>query len=538
MGRGLRIGARALAAVVGVLLVLSWLQPPFSDEIASTGRNFFTFARDRTFLPGHHAYGTLYSYLAAVPGAVGVLAGAASAGRSVVAEAYVDWYVAPERLLPWLRVPSLLAGAGLLVFLGRRALRSRRPVAGLVVVAGLAFWPPLLRYAGLAVPDVLAAALIVAAFALRERVDLLRHRLGWRWVVPGVVAGLAIGTKYTVVPVAAGLVLAPLLPRVEGAPPRSRIVDLGVTWAGIAIGFVAATPGWLFQPGRFLDALAREWVHVAQAGHLGDWGTDGLWLVQSLWPGGVLLVVGAVLVCAVSRPTLRAPAVSPAFWGVAVAAVVLWSAEKKSAHYLIPLLAVAAFGLIGPPADADDTRRQRKRLALAALVVLALAQCAVAAVRVMAESFGDGRVEAAAFLRRDVGPSDTVWLAPDYVPVVTSTAPPPWALRGDVPADARRALDAAWDELPRAGRVVRSTAPDLESLRRQSGRVLLVTASGWHGRFLDSIPPQDHPQHADALAAGSGYRLLVSGTDDHSREIAAFGWDGGNRVTVFELVGR
>lgn len=111
-----------------------------------------------------------------------------------------------------------------------------------------------------------------------------------RWLLAGVLAGLAAGTKYT-----AGMVLlVPLLQALDVTAPRQTAARWARLAAGAAAGFVASTPYAVLDPGAFWSGLAQQRQnYLAWSGQEGNL----QWYLHSLyaWGVGPAIAVLAVL---------------------------------------------------------------------------------------------------------------------------------------------------------------------------------------------------------------------------------------------------
>lgn len=195
------------------------------------------------------------------------------------------------------RVPSALAGCGILVGLALGLRTHVRPSALLLCVALAAFDPALIYFSRVGIPEMLALFWYLLAF-----IAILRRPVHVRGaVLAGLFVLLALGTKATTAPAAAGLLAAISL--VPGVPSRLRrqralaftgvvatpivaaiIATLAVgerSWVGQLMSFVGL-PEWtamlstLYRSGRGLSAGDPSAVNLLLAG---SW-TAGV----ALWP--------------------------------------------------------------------------------------------------------------------------------------------------------------------------------------------------------------------------------------------------------------
>jgi hypothetical protein len=221
-----------------------------------------------------------------------------------------------------------------------------------------------------------------------------------RLLAAGLVAGLAISTKYNAAPIA----LVPLAAVL--ASGRRSAGALIVALVAPGAGFLAGTPYAVISLPEFLNGIAFEAWHYGTAGHGYATGTPGLpqawyylrWFSSSAAVGLLaVMLAGAGLVVLARRRDPRA--VTVLLFPVAFFA--LMAAQKvnftRNVLVLIPVMAVlAAVAVSGlaPPA---------RRFALA-LLVLAAVQPAVQAVRASRPIPPDSRLVAGTWLERVSGP--------------------------------------------------------------------------------------------------------------------------------------
>jgi len=161
-----------------------------------------------------------------------------------------------------LRMRTVFLWTSALVILGVFCAARRRSgpweslfAAGLVATS----WE-LAYHARWVAPDAILAALVALFLAALLRAHEGKTSLVWL----GVLAGLAMGTKYT-----AGLLLLPLLLLWwRTAPERQPRRLLGALAACVG-SFLVVTPGALLQPVRFWRDVAFEHFHYSEAGHYG-----------------------------------------------------------------------------------------------------------------------------------------------------------------------------------------------------------------------------------------------------------------------------
>lgn len=377
------------------------------------------------FEPGFYNYGTFYLFLCRLAYDLT----APFQGWGPVPGPFSAWNPDFAHLLLLSRWVSVALGAGtvLLTFkLGERLFGAR---TGWLAAAFLAVAPlpaVLGHYMAVDVPSTFftTLALLLAAAALRQENGA---RARWWMVAAGLAGGLATGTKYTCFPCLFA-VLAPAWRLVQGTTPRGRRdALLGLTGAALASGvaFLVATPGALLETDRFLTDVLYE---------LGR-NREGQGLIFQATPPALLYHLGISLPVGLEWP-LFLLALAGVAWSVRRRRpedVLLWlflipftlllaPAERKFLRYVTPLLPPLLV-LAARCVDEGLAGRRPVVFRLAAGTALAAALLStVAHLGVLAAP--DAREQAAAYLREQTTPGQTVALASDawyYTPPVHPT---------------------------------------------------------------------------------------------------------------------
>lgn len=185
------------------------------------------------------------------------------------------------------------------------------------------------------------------------------------WPVVGVVAGLGLEAKYTIAMLLAGLVVG------FASTRRREIFRLHGPWLAAAIAILILVPNLGWQ-------LAHGWPSAdfasSQRAQTADDTPPLTYLVQAvafLAAGAALAVIGTVWLW--RRSALRPFAVATAFVFAA------WAVEQGRSYYPLPATALAVAAGAVALERWRPVRRRRKRVALAALVVLQLALLVAAA---------------------------------------------------------------------------------------------------------------------------------------------------------------
>jgi hypothetical protein len=271
---------------------------------------------------------------AKVLAAIGILAGGAAPGLEAVPHS--PWMAefcgaAPFafRVLP-AALYALAAGA---VYSVMR--RPRGPVAAYAAVAALIFAPPFFALNALASNESVVTAFSLLALASAARVHDDRD-----WIAPGLLAGLACGTKISGVVILCALPLWALLERPRRQGPR------GAGWyaVGAIAGFLVTWPFLPFRPHALLEHVRLfaefERPHTLFFGPViaPPWYYAPLWIVIGLPP--LLLAAATYEFARGSGPLCRLLRVTTAL-GLA-AAIASHAVLREGLRHLLPLAAVIA----------------------------------------------------------------------------------------------------------------------------------------------------------------------------------------------------
>lgn len=304
-----------------------------------------------TLHPYTFNYPSLPKYLAAVGMAVGFLRGAANLRISEVrqiGEVGYPYYETRGSMQTARQLFAVLSVIALAATGFAAWLAFRRPVtillAPLVLLMSPLFFYQSWTYLNVDIVGTCFVVLTIAACLLAAK----RPSIPQSAVVPGVFAGLAAGSKYTL----AVVVLPVLLSIGFQFTGARRVWAWMAALAATAAAFFAAVPYSLIDIPGFLNGVASEAFHYALAhrGFDGDPGLPQLWYyLRHFASDFVLAAAVAVLgVCVYAAANWRRAAVLMIF-----PAALLWLLSSQRVHFtrnvlsLHPFVAMfAAFGLV------------------------------------------------------------------------------------------------------------------------------------------------------------------------------------------------
>jgi hypothetical protein len=403
------------------------------------------------------------------------------------------------RLARMLSVVFSVMTVWLLWWLGRA---SYGPAAGLLAAAFLSVTMGLANFAHFATPEAVLFFLVLAALGAIEAVGV--NPAPRRYVVAGLVIGLACSTKYTAWPLALPLVAAHVSGRKTFLDrDGSRDSLYRWTWplalAGLAAiaGFVIATPYSVLSARRFLEDLWFNWITGAPQGSLAgqrrSWGVYLLTLANGLgWPLFLAAAAGAARLWTARHqlaPRGRASLLVHTVWILS-----FWGFYGISPHHalrfimpIVPsLLLLGAAGVVSAARDAVPVARRAIVCAVGLVLVYSCAYTAMA----VRKFLQDPRYAAGTWLNDRVGSDTTVgYFAPDpYLPYFSR------------PAFRLQFLDVM-ARSPLKGRDFERQIEDIVA----TGPDVIVDASFYFDRFVGA--PDRFPERADAYArllAGRG----------------------------------
>ena len=369
----------------------------------------------RSLDPGFFSYPTLYMYVIGALDVAGCAGGIALRRFPDIGGCTAAWARNWAPVFMTARMVTATAGiaaVALVVALGRRM----HPLAGWIAGTFLAVAFLHVRDSHYGVTDVPMTTLLLAAVLLILRAHEQPSR--GRFLVAGLVAGLAASTKYNAVIVGASAVLSQALAWVSRGDGRS-VRHTRLLWFTIAAasGFLIGTPYALFAASRVWHDAHAESLHLL-AGHAGIRPDIG-WRYHALvtlpqgvgWPLFIAGVLG-VLVAFVRKP--REAGLIFAF--PLIYYVIAGRGFTVFTRYMIPIvpfLCLAAGAAIATISElAVPGRTRMRRLVAASLVVLCALPTGLKAIaldRVLSRT--DSRVLVADWIEANVWRGASILLA-------------------------------------------------------------------------------------------------------------------------------
>lgn len=293
------------------------------DEFLTIGAAVITLS---ALLPRFYNYPSLYLYLGAAAIAVG-------AGYGLTNDAAGPYLCA--------RVVTALMGVGAvaLTYWACRSVFQTRP-AGLLAAFILCVAPLHVQHSHFATVDVPSTLFVAACLGFA---GLVLKRGSWRdYILCGVMAGLAAGTKYN-----AGLVILSLIAaHFLGGKDRSVGFRRLLAGLGCAIAaFIISTPGVIFQWSAFTHGFLYEVVHSRTGHGLVFAGTGNGFVytfTHSLWYGlgpALAILFGIAAIYGLARLDRRALTILA--FALPYYALISLS-QVRFARYSLPLFPAAA----------------------------------------------------------------------------------------------------------------------------------------------------------------------------------------------------
>ncbi len=372
-GKSLLIMAIVVALVPHVL---QCRQPFFQDEWVINA-DVLRFFGDRTIIPHHKNYPTLYPYLVSpFIGANAVTLKLSGEIRSF-SEIPILYSSEPLKVVWPARAFTVLALLACALIVGAFVAHRHSRLAGLAAGGALLVTPALLRYGAYGLPDV--TTMLFAALALLQALRIAEFRKGavnlsWQVALGGLLAGLATASKYNgavaIIPVLVAIGLVARGNKLSLTSAMSLFAVAGVAMVG---GFLVGCPGWLLVPHSYWTALRSVQLHMA-TGHTGASGVPLLGQLELMVRSAPVLSMAAlVAILAWSRRTDRAGWVAVSL--IVATLILTANAQKQSLQFLFPLFPAAAF-FIGTAVHTWSHRKHPKTvvlvIAVAAIIPVAM----------------------------------------------------------------------------------------------------------------------------------------------------------------------
>ncbi len=380
--------------------------------------------------PHAYIYPPLYLYLQLIVAklhtwslhSAGLMSSPASVSFSPPDRTGYYWYLSIPTFYIWGRALTLLFGAGcvyLVYLIGRKAFGT---AAGLLAAVMLATAPGAVYYSGTLRTDVPMTFMVLLTFLVG--LQILHEGKRHHYFLAGILAGLAIATKYSAWPI-----IAPLLTAHALAPGRRRLLDwnAAVLCGGGVLGVIAGFPELVlrtrpvvlelisdrfFRPGVPLGTLIPYFQYLAV-------GINWFWFIPS--HAGIGLLPVACAIRGAAGGWIRDQRALILVLSFAVPYLAITSTQSYvSPQYmapLIPFLAVlAARGLMIISAYLGVTTRARvPRSAIASLGIIAVVGGPVweSTHLALALRTPDSRVVATGWLTAHVPARSTIAIAED-----------------------------------------------------------------------------------------------------------------------------
>ncbi len=522
------------------------------------------FFDDSTLRPGHYNYPAFYSYLYA--GALYVCR--ALGGLDSVAGLHLPMGFALTLNIVlfalvgrWLSLLAGVALVGLTYLLGCRAYDRRVGLGGALFAACST---TLIGYGRVALPEMTMALLATAACYCW--VDIAQRGRRLSYLLGGLLAGLAVSTKYNAGLVLAGLVVAHVL-RWRKERGRGGKIHLDLLLAGgvSLLAFLAGSPYWVLSFGEYYQALLNVQSNTQFTLTQTSW--PWLILLKSLWTGelawGVVVTLGCVYAL------WRRQAADWVLLAVLVPGFLyVGSWPKTSIHYLIFLAPLA--GLLGARLVLDHLRDQRAVWGLALLALISLPNTWREVEQGQILGHGDVNLKAARWIETHI-PNGAViggyWLS--YLPplkglkqqeklqsLMDEHQDDPQVvqalrdLEGQsrfyrcmrlhyfaedpvVPPEYRECVDL---QDPKTRRIFTNVWLTYDEIRHLGVEYVLLSNAAYGRFFTGEVPPVGTPAHYFYTRSRDFVSQFFEGSSSHYELVADFADDQGQRVSLLRVL--
>jgi len=324
-----------MIVVSAILRIIASFHYPFYDEGVILV-NILTFFSHRTLMPVCSFYPTLFSYLAAIPTAVGavilhiqhVLPSAFDMGSLFNIGSYLSLFPA--------RLTSVFFGVLTIIVIYKTGKRYFDKLSGVIAAMLLAFSSIHLSRSSLALPDV--TMIFFVALSIFYSLAALENRNGKNFVLAGAFAGFAVSTKYNGGMAVFSVLAAHLIHLWDDKQIFSsrlwadkRILLSAVAFIG---AFVIGSPASVLSPGSFWGGLLCQIEGVVATSRSGVSGIPYLHEAATLWKTenatAIFFLIG--ILYSILRPNRKVIVISAA---VLVGYLYLGTVKSKYGHYLL-----------------------------------------------------------------------------------------------------------------------------------------------------------------------------------------------------------
>ena len=496
--------------------------------------NIWNFVKNRTLMPTHFSYPTLFSYLSTVPTAIG--AAALYVQGTLPSPVQISSLARLDSVLPYLpaRVVSTAFALGTVLLLFKIGERFYNRRIGLIAAALLALSKLHIHRSGYALPD--TTMVFFAACSLWFSLSALKSRTVRNFVLAGCFAGLATATKYNGV-----LVIIPILSvhisllydekrhLVPKAWVNSRIMYSGLAFI---CAFLMACPGWLFSPRVFWEGVLHERA-LAATGHFGSFGIAYLQYLRLGWDWerttGALFVIGLIYAaCRRSRQDLVLLSL------VLLSLLYIGSWEKKHLRYLLflyPALSLLAARLLSEVLARVNKRAVSFITPLIIITAFTWPMCS-AVMYACQQIPADNRWIAQKWIQNNIAEESRIVVDWAYLPRLITEEEKRQMLAGrDKEFFETRLINVNTYELIR-----------LEYDRTWLGAVqadYLITSSGCFDRFFESsAPPPNNPLFEEHSKRKGTYSALLSQEEESGwKLLRRFQTGKGYHVLIYKRLG-
>ncbi|MDX9703091.1 MAG: glycosyltransferase family 39 protein [Candidatus Auribacterota bacterium] len=520
----------------GLIVRLIWCTGYFFEDESVIFWDVMNFLRNRTYMPVHFNYPTLFSYISVVPiGFTAVslkLLGVTPSFAGI--EAFYDLY--PLRVMFPVRLVSVVLGMATLYIAYYTGKRFFDEKTGLVACAFLAFSPLHIERSALALPDI--AMTFFSALVVFYSLPAMQSRSPRCYALAGFFAGLATATKYNALFITSFIGVAHFINLYQENKlfkPRYWInKSIGLAVIGFILGFCIGSPGWALNPQPYYDALLFDIRHMS-SGHLGNFGLPFITHISYLLKTHTVFFI--VFVVGVVYALIRHSKIHILILvGIFVPFVYVSQMTNKAFHYIIFILPPMSL-LAGEALSVALDRIQKYKLSITALISIIFA-FPVFGIIVSASSFKycDSRIISGRWIQEHV-PQGSVVVA-DYLMNIRSYVP---RLLGTEQKEERLESDyREFYEKHIADMRAYNILPlkyDWEWLASVEADYLITSSYCFKRFFTTPVPEKNNPLHDEHISMLETYSNLFDESGKSSWKLAKeFCTGRGPHILIFERV--